>query len=216
MWLSQTVNTTLSGTFPASFPERGNNFFPLTFNSNINSLLVDNFKDMNVSGVTGNVTAIGGNLGVWIANTYVQDGSYFHAYCSPNPCGITLSNYLPSNCFKHQMTPITHANYGNNGSDSTTKLSNFAPTVEFLGELNIYPNPVISSCTFDFSFEISNTCTLIISDIYGREVFRPVDNKRFKDGHYTISFDLSKLQSGIYLCTLNNGNHILTKKLLKQ
>jgi len=82
-----------------------------------------------------------------------------------------------------------------------------------------YPNPFNpeTKIRFDISqTEIRklNTVTeLVIFDITGRQVTKPV-KQHLEPGKYEISFDGSKLNSGIYFYRLTAGNHVFTKKMI--
>jgi len=76
-----------------------------------------------------------------------------------------------------------------------------------------YPNPFNPSTQISFAIPNSELVTLNIYDVLGKEVATLVDGAQ-SAGSYTVSFDASKLSSGIYFYTLKAGNFIETKKMI--
>ncbi|HSW54420.1 MAG TPA: T9SS type A sorting domain-containing protein [Ignavibacteriaceae bacterium] len=76
-----------------------------------------------------------------------------------------------------------------------------------------YPNPFNPSTTIDYAIKSTGFVTLKVYDLLGTEVASLV-NERKEPGNYTVTFDASNLQSGIYFYTLASGNFTETKKLI--
>ncbi|MGH7595305.1 MAG: T9SS type A sorting domain-containing protein [bacterium] len=76
-----------------------------------------------------------------------------------------------------------------------------------------YPNPFNPSTTISFFLPSSQLVTLKVYDPYGREV-ETLMRGRIAAGSYEISFDGSKLTSGIYLYRLQAGEYVETKKMI--
>jgi len=76
-----------------------------------------------------------------------------------------------------------------------------------------YPNPFNPSTQISYGIPNSEFITLKIYDVLGKEVATLVDGAQ-SAGSYTVSFDASKLSSGIYFYTLKAGNFIETKKMI--
>ena len=55
--------------------------------------------------------------------------------------------------------------------------------------------------------------TVVIYDILGKKVTSLVNEKLYP-GNYKVTFDGSRLTSGIYFCTLKTENFTETKRLL--
>ena len=75
-----------------------------------------------------------------------------------------------------------------------------------------YPNPFNPSTTISYDLPASGHVQLTVYDMLGRQVAQLV-NMRQNAGTYTISFDASRLSSGIYLYRLNAGTKVLTRKM---
>ena len=76
-----------------------------------------------------------------------------------------------------------------------------------------YPNPFNPITNIDYSINKKENIRLSVFDVLGREV--KVLIKSIKNpGNYSITFDASKLTSGVYYYQLKSEELILTKKLL--
>jgi hypothetical protein len=76
-----------------------------------------------------------------------------------------------------------------------------------------YPNPFNPTTTIKYQIPISGFVTLKIYDILGKEVAALV--KENKDqGFYNVSFDASKLASGVYIYQLKVNDYISSKKMM--
>jgi hypothetical protein len=76
-----------------------------------------------------------------------------------------------------------------------------------------YPNPFNPNTTISYQLPTQNHVTLKIFDVLGREVATLVKSVE-QPGFKSVTFDASKLSSGMYFYRLQAGNYIDTKKLL--
>lgn len=83
---------------------------------------------------------------------------------------------------------------------------------EFSLEQN-YPNPFNPSTKINFSIPVNSFVSLKIFDINGREVSDLV-NEMLDAGVYNVTFNASRLVSGLYFCRLSAGSFTDTKKLI--
>ena len=79
--------------------------------------------------------------------------------------------------------------------------------------LQNYPNPFNPTTTIKYSIKNSGLVSLKVYDILGHEVATLVDQNQ-QIGNYDVSFDASRLASGIYYYRLKSGTFIQTKKLI--
>jgi hypothetical protein len=80
----------------------------------------------------------------------------------------------------------------------------------------VYPNPFNPSTNFQFTlFEAANV-TLEVFDISGRRVGVALVLTRLEAGDHSITFDGSKLPSGVYIYRLNLGEESMAGKLILQ
>ena len=76
-----------------------------------------------------------------------------------------------------------------------------------------YPNPFNPLTKIDYNIPVDGIVTLIIYDIMGREVISLV-NENKKAGSYEITFDGSRLASGVYICKMNSTNYSSSIKMI--
>jgi hypothetical protein len=76
-----------------------------------------------------------------------------------------------------------------------------------------YPNPFNPKTSIRYSVAERSNVTLKVFDMLGREVSTLV-NRTQEAGSYSVSFDASKLSSGMYLYTITAGNYNATKKMV--
>ncbi|MBC8043115.1 MAG: T9SS type A sorting domain-containing protein [Rhizobacter sp.] len=76
-----------------------------------------------------------------------------------------------------------------------------------------YPNPFNPATTIRYQLPSAGDVKLKVYDVLGREVASLV-NERQKAGSYAVSFNASKLSSGVYFYRLTTGNFVQTKKML--
>jgi len=87
--------------------------------------------------------------------------------------------------------------------------------------LQNYPNPFNPSTLIRYGIpsgvdsrknEVGRKITLIVYDLLGREVATLVNEVK-SPGTYTVSFDGSRLASGVYLCALSSNNRTSIRKM---
>ncbi len=76
-----------------------------------------------------------------------------------------------------------------------------------------YPNPFNPTTVINFSIPEAGDVTLKIYDMLGREVATLVNESK-QAGSYRVTFDASKLSSGVYMYTLKSGNFVASKKMM--
>lgn len=76
-----------------------------------------------------------------------------------------------------------------------------------------FPNPFNPSTSINFSLAARSAVTLKVYDMLGREVATLVNNEEIAAGSHSVSFDASKLTSGVYIYSLKAGNFSESKKL---
>ncbi len=76
-----------------------------------------------------------------------------------------------------------------------------------------YPNPFNPSTVIKYSVPKAQLVTLNIYNILGQKVASLV-NEQKNPGNYEVTFDASKLASGVYLYKLASGNFVQIKKMM--
>ncbi len=76
-----------------------------------------------------------------------------------------------------------------------------------------YPNPFNPSTTIEFSITESSPITLSVYNTNGELITTLINEATFNSGSYTVTFDASRLASGTYIYSLNNGINTISKKM---
>ena len=76
-----------------------------------------------------------------------------------------------------------------------------------------YPNPFNPSTIIQYNLPKTGLVSLKIYDILGREVATLVNEQQVA-GVYKVTFDASKLASGVYIYRIISGNFVSTKKMM--
>jgi len=104
--------------------------------------------------------------------------------------------------------------FGDATHKSTTgvkKSDNLVP-MKYSLEQN-YPNPFNPSTVIKYSIPKAQVVTLKIFNVLGQEVATLI-NKQQIAGNYEVSFNASKLSSGVYIYQLNAGSFSYSKKMM--
>ena len=76
-----------------------------------------------------------------------------------------------------------------------------------------YPNPFNPSTEIEFKVPQAGLVSLRVFDLLGKEIVTLI-NEHKSVGAYKVSFDASRLPSGVYFYTLQAGNFVSTKKMV--
>jgi len=100
----------------------------------------------------------------------------------------------------------TSAQAGVNGSS--------ASSISRLSSLTVFPNPVSTSATLQYSHDVESTVSISICDALGRIVARPVVGEMESSGSHEASIDTKELPPGLYSCGLNAGGAEMFAKIV--
>jgi hypothetical protein len=89
---------------------------------------------------------------------------------------------------------------------------NIATPANFLLAPN-FPNPFNPSTKISYCLPIDGFVRLKVYDVLGREVSSIV-NEIEKAGSYSVTFDGSRLASGVYICRMSSGNYNSSIKMI--
>ncbi len=76
-----------------------------------------------------------------------------------------------------------------------------------------YPNPFNPTTTIRYGLPRKGHVHLAVFNSLGQQVATLVQEER-EAGYHDVVFDASRLASGVYFCTMNAANAVLTRKLL--
>lgn len=117
-----------------------------------------------------------------------------------NTIGVPLSFNIPGNMYE-----LTTPNVG------ISNISNEVP--EAFKLYQNYPNPFNPSTNIRFDVKNASFVSLKVYDVTGKEISTLV-NENLKTGSYSVSFNASKLSSGIYFCLLEADGFRQTKQMM--
>ena len=80
--------------------------------------------------------------------------------------------------------------------------------------LQNYPNPFNPSATIKFSVEHTEHATLIVFDMLGQEVARLFDGTAEPGHYYRLTFDGSRVGSGLYIYRIVTSSHTDVRKMV--
>jgi len=129
----------------------------------------------------------------------------------PSP-PISYSSLVSSFCADNTQYKANHsasktANYY--ASNSSTTSNSFYVDQE---DMEIYPNPVYEVSKIRYVLMEGNEVNIFITDILGNKVLDLVKSYQSK-GRYEMDLSVADLQDGIYLCTMETGNKVITKRI---
>ena len=76
-----------------------------------------------------------------------------------------------------------------------------------------HPNPFNPVTTIRYSLPQSGDVSLIIYNLLGEEIVRLIDGEQ-SAGYHTVTWDASKMASGVYLYRLQAGDFVRTRKMV--
>lgn len=82
----------------------------------------------------------------------------------------------------------------------------------------MYPNPMtgdVLQVSFDFEYKSGQSISFVITNVIGQEVYsHNLSEEEMRRGTFTIKLDQIKLDKGIYLTKMINGDHSSVQKLV--
>jgi hypothetical protein len=76
-----------------------------------------------------------------------------------------------------------------------------------------FPNPFNPETSIPFSLGSRQHVRIVVYDVLGREMARPVDGPR-EAGSHAVRFMATGLASGLYIYRLETAGHVLTRKMV--
>lgn len=76
-----------------------------------------------------------------------------------------------------------------------------------------FPNPFNPATNISFALPKSTYVKLIVYDMLGREVARPVDGQ-LAAGYHTVTWDASRVASGIYIYRLSTAEFVQIRRMV--
>lgn len=82
--------------------------------------------------------------------------------------------------------------------------------------LTVYSDSYTNTSKFKYQLAKDTEASLMIFDITGKIVARPLEQESKMAGTYYLDFDTSQLPNGMYVCTLQTSEETLTQKIALQ
>jgi photosystem II stability/assembly factor-like uncharacterized protein len=76
-----------------------------------------------------------------------------------------------------------------------------------------YPNPFNTTTVIRCQVPVASMVRLVVYDVLGREVAVLMNEKR-EPGRYEVHWDATGLSSGVYICRMNAGSYMESRKML--
>lgn len=133
----------------------------------------------------------------------------FPYYGDYDPCYSKNGKYVAYSGFTSATYSVSQ-NMPKNGVLISAN-ENYTPTLYSLNQN--YPNPFNPSTVVQYAIPEATNVKIEIFNITGEKVATLVDEFK-SEGYYEISFDASGLPTGMYLCRINTGAFVSTKKMI--
>jgi hypothetical protein len=169
--------------------------------TNGNEICYDATESLNVAGNTaaftvqsgGTATLISGGSILFLPGTMIQSGGYMLAYITTNGlyCGSLQSAIVSTDTSASPIEP--------------------APDPFATNDFRLYPNPTSGMFTLEFSTDAGpQDCIIQVFSMGGNRIL-------YQELHGVLkeSFDLSSMQTGIYLVQIIRGEKAVSEKIIK-
>lgn len=185
-----------------------------------NSLAIDNLGNVYVTGTSGSFSGTKADYATVKYNSLgVQQ--WAERYNGPPGNGTDQAKSIVLDNLGNVYVTGSSAGSGTSVDFATIKYSQtptgIDQTVYNLPEnyslLQNYPNPFNPSTTINFSIPEEAFVSLKVFNSLGEEIAELI-NETKPAGNYSVSFDSSKLTSGVYFYKIAAGNFIETKKMI--
>ncbi len=111
----------------------------------------------------------------------------------------------------HSRIQLGEMDYYIKGETEGGKIATEMKPIDYT--IDNYPNPFNPSTTIRYQIPQDEQISLKVYDMLGREVAQLVNEEK-RAGEYTVSFDGSKLSSGVYIYKLVGNNVNISKKMI--
>jgi hypothetical protein len=217
------ANSAISGSFSTALATAATNtaFRGIAY-ANFNPT----FLPVELTSFTGNTATSGGVVLNWTTATE-KNNSGFDVERSADNTTFTKIGFVKGNGTTTQVHVYRYADLLASGKAYyRLKQTDYDGTFEYSKTVEVvasqpkafslsqnYPNPFNPSTKIAFTIASPAQVSLKVYDVLGREVTTLV-NEQKGAGNYEVSFDASKLASGLYLYKLTAGSYTQTRKLL--
>jgi hypothetical protein len=155
------------------------------------------------------------NPNQWVKTTENNDTLVSAASILTAPYSYTAPDYRPSNgsiaLSNISFTDATLAALTNTTNCGGVGINE--NNVEF-GGLAMFPNPAAGSVSLKLNANTSTELSVIITDVTGKIISKPVINQNFNAGENTIPLNTAELNNGLYFVTISSKSGKESLKLI--
>lgn len=125
---------------------------------------------------------------------------------------LQIPNGINSTNCRVKIEAVDNLFYSVNSTRFTITTSLSSTSFDF-DNFSLFPNPNKGNFTLSFTSDNFNDILIDVHDISGRKVY---NNKFYNTGTFNQNIDLNKVQSGIYLVSISNGDKKSIKRIIVQ
>ncbi len=181
---------------------------PATFSTGLVLGSDESLNMLTTGTLTSTNTAPAGSSLILKSRTQVRLAPGFRATAGsagdPGPVSRTARVFIEANC------PGT--SYSRGTEEVLAELEETATQDPF--RVQLLPNPASEFAAVQFYMPEAGRLSVVLYDLQGRAVATAADGSRFDAGQHTLSFDVSKLASGNYLCRVMGEDQQSTHPLV--
>lgn len=150
--------------------------------------------------------------GLYLAVAVTYDGS-------PVPIAFSGMNIAGNTMGVNGSSFVTLASDGNTVKAPVVRLDFTDYTglneISLASEVSVAPNPFADVTTINFNLKADAEVSVVVTDIAGRVVYTTT-GAQMTTGAQAITIDGSAFQAGVYNYTLQVGNEVITKRVVKK
>lgn len=122
----------------------------------------------------------------------------------------SMVDYSPANTTYYRLRSIDY-----DGTENVSEVINIEAKIGVVTALNVHPVPTIDLVNVNYiSKSTLSNATVTITDFAGRAVQTQI--VKVETGANQFSVDLSNQTPGVYFLTIQNGNEVITQRVVKQ
>jgi hypothetical protein len=164
-----------------------------------------------------------GQTTTWPGVTMTDNGNGWFKYTFTN---ASCANFIFNNNGANQTVDLTNCGtawYNSSGQKVTAparmaqpEITNVAVSEEVLKGISTYPNPATSETMFGFHLDQERTVSLEVFDLVGNRIAVLYDNTRLAADWHKLNWNVSNLETGVYVYRFTVDGHATSKRLLIQ
>lgn len=149
-----------------------------------------------------------------IPTTVATGSSYSNTFTYTIPAGFNENKIsLVGIVQRYGSDKIAEREIVNANSQHLNIATSISEVAQNFVNITVFPNPVIDNATIEFYVKNSDDIKCDLINLHG-QIVKPLFNKYFTQGEYTIDVDCSDLSNGIYFLRFGNSEMTVVEKIL--